>query len=310
VSVWLKTVTRSWADVVEKLSSPEEVILWHADVRRPWHGPKLGDLVLFRPEDRERDIVGYGRVVDTTCHSAKDAWLLFGFGLGVWSEEVLFTQIQSRRGGFASSDPIIATTIVAWPVFFPPLNPFELPAAFPTNETAVPLCPAKGKRGRILLVSLRYHAGRTHGAEEKAQERLLGLKTHRVPGTSLRLGSKANSSIIAKLYGHRCAISGERVPITQDAAHIRPREYGGGDYLGNLMLLEVHLHRLWDRGLIGVDEQHRVMVSTQLQLFGSSDYLKYAGKPLRKRLLGVPYPDDISLRWHRKQLFKGPKVEP
>ena len=203
------------------LSSPEEVILWQPDPSRAWQGPKLGDLVLFRVGQSGRKIVGHGRYVETTRHTVEDAWSLFGPELGVWTKDKWFGQIRSQLAGGVENDPEIALAIVAWPVFFPPLNPFTLPAAFAADKLSVPLCSARGPNGCILLESLRYHARRTLGVSEAAQERLLGLETYRVPGTPLRVGRRAGRSLITKLYGHRCAISAERVSVTQDVVHVR-----------------------------------------------------------------------------------------
>lgn len=310
MQILLKNVTRAWAEVVQKLASPDEVNLWHVGKRRAWRVPAPGDLVLFRIESRTREIAGYGRFIATTCHSPQEAWDLFAFANGAWSLEGLLAQVEARWSRADGPAPMLANTLIAQPVFFPPLNPFELPDVFPTNRSAVRLCSAWSRPGRILISRLRHHAGRSLVFGQSPQARLLGYRTYRVPGTVVRVDGRTLRSIVSELYDHRCAISGDRVKVTFDAVHAWPREFGGPDDLGNMMLLTVDLHRLWDAGLIAVDERHRLMVSQEVLLSGSDvRYRVYAGKPLRRRKAGHPYPDAANLRWNQDR-FKGPSIEP
>lgn len=143
------------------------------------------------------------------------------------------------------------------------------------------------------------------------QDRLLGLETYRIPGSSLRLMPSSLRSILSRASGHRCAIIGNRVPITQNVAHVWPRQYGGPDHLGNVFLLDPDLHDLWDAGLLGVDGAVRTIVSAEMQLFGENvDYFRYAGQALRRRLTGQPYPDAANFARHRKLVFRWPAYKP
>ena len=159
--------------------------------------------------------------------------------------------------------------------------------------------------------SVRHHAGRALVFGETPQARLLGPQTYRLPGLTPRVDRRTLRSILIDRYGGRCAISGEPVLVTLEAAHAWPRMFGGPDELGNLFLLSVEFNRLWDAGLIGVDGQHRILVSDLLRLSRQkSRYLGYAGQPLNRRKFGRPYPDEASLRWHREHLFRWPKYKP
>jgi putative restriction endonuclease len=62
-------------------------------------------------------------------------------------------------------------------------------------------------------------------------------------------------------YYRRCAISGTHIPPVLQAAHIRPVTKGGEHRLDNGLLLRSDIHTLFDRGYLGVDPQHRLLVS-------------------------------------------------
>ena len=258
---------------------------------------------------RRREIIGYGRFIGTTIHSARDVWDLLHFANGAWSLDAFLAQVANRCED-APHDVDLANALLVDVLLFPPLNPFDLPDIFPA-DSRTPLCSAWSPNGRILVRSLRHHAGRSLVFGHSPQARLLGYRTYRIPGTLVRVDDRVLRSLLAEWSGHRCAISEGRVAASVHVAHARPLQYGGPDDLGNLFLLGVRPHALWDDGLIGVDKAHRIMVSQQLRLLEpNSDLLRRAGQPLRRRKSGNPYPDEANLRWHRDHRFKWPAYEP
>jgi putative restriction endonuclease len=88
-----------------------------------------------------------------------------------------------------------------------------------------------------------------------------------------RLGQQSFKAVVLQAYSHRCAITGDKVwPILQ-AAHIRPLPAGGEHRLDNGLLLRSDVHTLFDRGYLGVDPRHRLLVSPRLrEQFGNGDF--------------------------------------
>ena len=67
-------------------------------------------------------------------------------------------------------------------------------------------------------------------------------------------------------YNYRCAVSSERIlspsgHYNLDAAHIIPVEVGGTDDPRNGLLLSKDLHWAFDKGLFGIDENGKVILS-------------------------------------------------
>lgn len=306
MQIWLKNVVPTWVEVVETLASPDELAIWQASGYRAWRVAEPGALVLFRPEGRPRAIVGHGIYVGTTLQFARDAHALFGVGLGVRSYDDLLAQVDKRRSRPDGPNPVIATALFRDPHIFPVDWPFELPWPLDVADTLVPLCSSAGSRGRDLLAGLRYHARPRTGHNEQGQERLADTGQGRPQGSRGRPGWSTFRSMTMRLYGHRCAITGERVSVVQDVIHLRPRSRGGADALGNLITAEANIHRLVERNLLAFDDDLRVMLSGQSNLFEDSKYLELDGLELRPRLFGAAWPDEASLRWLRDR-FKGPR---
>lgn len=116
---------------------------------------------------------------------------------------------------------------------------------------------------------------------------------------------------VPKIYQYTCAISGMKAVSTYgysliDACHIRPFADNQDDRVGNGIALCPNLHRAFDRGLIGIDSEYRVMVSDQIVEDNSHAYSlqKLQGKrvllPDEKHL----WPNQDNLEWHRGKWFR------
>ncbi|SFU30465.1 putative restriction endonuclease [Pustulibacterium marinum] len=114
---------------------------------------------------------------------------------------------------------------------------------------------------------------------------------------------------IPKLYQHRCCISGMQVqtglPIQMvDACHIIPFKTSLDDTVTNGFSLSPTLHRAFDRGLIGVDDDYRVIVSPvvteQPSVYAIS---QFQGAELLLPKEPAYHPSQAAFAWHRSQVF-------
>jgi len=117
--------------------------------------------------------------------------------------------------------------------------------------------------------------------------------------------------LVPRVYDFTCAISGLKV-ITSDgsslveACHIVPISISGDDKVTNGMALCPNLHTAFDRGMIGIDEQLRVRVSSQLAENRASSYNlgQFHGKPLRLPFGAIHFPCRDNFRWHWRERFR------
>ena len=110
---------------------------------------------------------------------------------------------------------------------------------------------------------------------------------------------------IPKIYNYTCAISGLRiVSVTNtqmvDACHIIPFSISKDDTIGNGISLSPNLHRAFDRGLISISNDYRVIVSKQIiENETSFSITQLNGTQLLLPQNKLYYPRKESLDWHR-----------
>ncbi len=115
---------------------------------------------------------------------------------------------------------------------------------------------------------------------------------------------------VPKKYGFTCAISGHQLTSTSaiqmiDACHIRPWSRTKDDSIQNGLTLSPTIHRAFDRFLISIDEDYRVLVS---RAFTENDNSPFNLKQFEGRTIKLPekpewYPSQEALEWHRAQLL-------
>lgn len=115
--------------------------------------------------------------------------------------------------------------------------------------------------------------------------------------------------VVLRAYDERCAVTGLKLingggRAEVEAAHIRPVEANGPDIVSNGLALSGTAHWMFDRGLIGIDDEMRILISRQAN---DADSIRsiingsgYAILPQRD----VDRPHLQFLRWHREHCFK------
>ncbi|AQS68804.1 phosphorothioated DNA-binding restriction endonuclease [Streptomyces pactum] len=119
--------------------------------------------------------------------------------------------------------------------------------------------------------------------------------------------------LVLTAYEYRCAFCGYdgrigAVPVGLEAAHVRWWAFDGPDDVDNgLCLCSLH-HKLFDRGVLGVGDGHRVLVSQRF--VGHSDAARDQVTALAGRRLTGPQPGvrpvaDDHRAWHAANVFHG-----
>ena len=118
--------------------------------------------------------------------------------------------------------------------------------------------------------------------------------------------------LIPKIYNYTCSISGLKLMSTRnfqmiDACHIRQFSECRDDTISNGFALCPNLHRAFDRGIISIDNNYKVIVS---EAFNEEIFNPYGIKQLAGKRLLLPkdrkyYPDIANFEWHRGERFLG-----
>jgi len=116
---------------------------------------------------------------------------------------------------------------------------------------------------------------------------------------------------IIQLYQSTCAFTGMRLLSMHghsfvDACHIVPFRISHDDRIGNGIALCPNMHRAFDRGLLTVDEDYRIIVSPH---FTEDENHDYSLRKLQGRRINGPQSSKYlplldKLIWHREYVFK------
>jgi putative restriction endonuclease len=121
---------------------------------------------------------------------------------------------------------------------------------------------------------------------------------------------------VLRAYAYQCAMCGfdgalGRHPVGIEAAHVRWHSQHGPDETANALALCALHHALFDLGVVGITQDHRIRVSSlyvaRNEAGRAVDAL--AGKPLLIPRPRQPVVDVVYISWHHQQVFKGHHAE-
>ncbi|GAA3268543.1 hypothetical protein GCM10010469_42430 [Streptomyces labedae] len=120
-------------------------------------------------------------------------------------------------------------------------------------------------------------------------------------------------------YEYQCAFCGYNgrigtVPVGLEAAHVRWWAFDGPDDVDNgLCLCSLH-HKLCDKGVLGIGDSHRFLVSQRFvghSPAAREHVIALAGRPLIGPQPGARPVAAVHRSWHTNQVFHGsPRLAP
>ncbi|WP_419923848.1 phosphorothioated DNA-binding restriction endonuclease [Candidatus Poriferisocius sp.] len=122
---------------------------------------------------------------------------------------------------------------------------------------------------------------------------------------------------VLRAYEYQCAMCGWDARLSDssvalEAAHIQWKAYQGPDDTRNGLCLCVLHHRLFDRGVLGISPDLRVVVSQDFNGRGMSAQLviELANQQITPPQAPDQRPDEQYIVWHQEQVFKSPARVP
>lgn len=306
----------------------DEVNFWFPSpggLLRAGHTDTLAPFLFKLKAERDHAVCGFGFLVDAMKMPAWFAWDTFGHKNGAPSEQEMYERIGRYRkppAGMPFRQLEIGCLIVVQPVFFPEDQLVAAPEDWKRNvvrgayydtdagvgarlwadcmeraahlAAPVPLV-AQGSQGQLGLPGFSHQPA----ADKWGTPQLVRP----------RLGQGAFRVAVTKAYDGACAVTREHSLPVIEAAHIRPYASAGAHEVSNGIALRADLHRLFDRGYVTFDEEHRIVVSRRLK----EDYengARYYKMQDTKTQLWTPKkvearPDAGALAWHREAVFLG-----
>ncbi|WP_200258123.1 phosphorothioated DNA-binding restriction endonuclease [Streptomyces sp. HSG2] len=167
--------------------------------------------------------------------------------------------------------------------------------------------------GRMASVLLDRHFPPSLHDELRDAIGLDGESTVTGQAPPARRRNRRMRELVLTAYEYQCAFCGYdgrigATPVGLEAAHVRWWALGGPDEVDNGLCLCAMHHKLFDKGVLGIGESHRVLVSRDFVGRGAAardHVIALAGRPVIGPQPGTPSVASRHRSWHTRQVFQG-----
>ncbi len=273
---------------------------------------RSGEPFLFKTHWPDNRIVGGGFLSDYARLRISEAWECFGEGNGVATQAELLQRIRHYRRDKhldgADPDPHIGCILLRNLFFAREGAEVEGPPDFGKPIVTWKRYDLEEPPGAYVAQAFEamQHGARLDIGWLDDQTRSVSGPTRGQPRLTVpRLGQGAFKSMVLTSYQRRCAITGNRIRPTLQAAHIRPVSRDGQHRVDNGLLLRSDVHTLFDGGYLGIDERYRLHVSPRLRSdFGNgNEFYERAGSTIELPTRRADRPDRDAVTWHMDTVF-------
>ncbi len=297
-----------WYEFLATRKDLSEVNFWRPTDKRRFNAISPGEFFFFKTHAPDSRIVGGGRLAGWELLPLSAAWEFYGPGNGAPSLEDLRILIGGRNGLRTAEDPEIGCILLYDVTFFAPGTSMALPPGLWSSgiqqgksfdlaeQPYTPFFDVLTTRVLSRGVEIDFSDPSWKHDDPMFRQRL----------QNVRLGQSAFQAQVLSAYHRKCAITGTKIWPALEAAHIRPVTRGGEHRLDNGLLLRSDVHTMFDRGYLGVDPSHRLLVSPRLRdEFGNGEkFCAQAGQVIALPDRKVDRPHREFLEWHLDTVFK------
>ncbi len=223
-----------------------------------------GDKFIFKLKGKDDRAGGYGTFVEYKYQSLDATWKEFGTRNGFDCKSDFYQAIGGYQAQASSKCGCIVLTDVVF--FDSPISLSSVGINFSRQVVKFKTCTQPFPFDSTTTPQLSsFNLVATSNKNKKSQ-----LATYRE-------GQGQFHTEVCAAYGKRCCISCETIPELLQAAHIQDYINKDSNHIQNGLLLRIDLHKLFDSGLLYIDDQYYVHVSS---LVASPYYQQYNGKKI------------------------------
>lgn len=300
---WAGVTDSRWYQFVRDRAF-DEVNFWQPSTRQPFSGLPEGTPFLFKLKRPHHHIAGGGYFVRYTRLPLLTAWEVFGEQNGAGSLQEFVSLIGKNRSGEALPSTEIGCTVLTDVFFLQRENWIDATGLFAANimvgrtyETAAE------QAGRSIWQQLAAARIENRVSDELQTDQ---PRYGREFIARARLGQGSFRTLVIDAYKRRCAITGESTLPALEAAHIRAYASEGVNQVSNGLLLRSDFHKLFDAGLVTIDPDLHIHVSSRIrdEYYNGKAYYRLDKQPLSvlpDSADDLPNPE--FLRWHNDQRF-------
>lgn len=292
---------------------PDEVNFWRPSAKTAFRAIDYGAPFLFKLHRPKDYIVGGGFFTGYSRIPLSMAWQAFGEKNGAPDYKTLRERITTYRSkhGFTTIDPEIGCIVLSNPFFFHESDWISPPEDWgygimqgKTYDSTLEPGLSLWRKVSTLLIGNRAITQQSQAQKHRTfySGPILGKKYLQ----TARLGQGAFRIMTLENFHHTCCITGETTVPVLEAAHIQPVSQDGEHSLKNGLLLRADLHILYDKGLVGVDPEYQIRISSEIarQYLNGRIYYSHNGAPLRSLPKDPELrPSPSLLEWHMNNIF-------
>lgn len=268
----------------------------------PWNikGLNNGSKLYFLLKSPVRKIAGYGEFQDYLNLSTHDAWVKFGQRNGCNNKGELISKVQtylSKNSRKYSDDVVTVDNHIIGCIILKNCQFWDEENFIVPKEYDIDFA------NQIVKLKYfdKYDPFYLEQTEYTNYQILNEPKEEYRQTVNARKGQSTFKSNILKAYNNKCCISGETCQELLEAAHIQQYVNSNSHHIQNGLLLRIDLHKLFDCGLLRIDANYRVVISSELS---NSSYSQFNGIVIQLPDNPNHYPSKASLELRIKN-FRG-----
>jgi putative restriction endonuclease len=308
VEGFIAVTDHGWYQHLSRTLGPKDANFWRPSTRPVRLGP--GTPFLFKLKAPHNAIAGFGFFATFSVLPDWLAWDTFDEANGVGSLGELRDRLRKIQvGARIEPDPLgqIGCSLIAEARFFEPSAWIPAPADWKSRMVTGETYDLEIGEGRRIWRECLMRVGGTFEDRGEDPEPPAGVARFGAPTLyQPRLGQGIFRVQVLDAYGRACAVTQEHSLPVLEAAHIRPFSQGGAHDVRNGLALRSDVHRLFDRGYVTIDEEHRFVVGRRLKDDFANGRSYYG---LHRLALvtptGAARPASPALAWYREQVFLG-----
>lgn len=133
---------------------------------------------------------------------------------------------------------------------------------------------------------------------------------YKIRETKARENQDYFRTIVLSNYSNQCAVTGISIPELLIASHIKPWAKDEGNRLNptNGICLSGTFDKAFDKGLITIDENFKIIFSSKLKKFSKEKFFEKNFKRFENEKIIMPikfYPNTDFIKYHNDEIFAG-----
>lgn len=264
-----------WFEYLKNRGYNSEINFWTPS---PWNVSKLklGDRLYFMLKSPIRKVGGFGQFLEYKNMTVNDAWNKYGYKNGCVSKKDFVSKIENYNKSNKKTEGVDVENTQIGCIILSNAEYFDKDQFLDLENYEIDFSK--------YIVKIKYYNEYdplTKVRKDFINEfKLVPPTTEKLKKSRLvteRKGQGVFRAKITEAYSNKCCISNETTVELLEAAHIQPYLDENSNHVKNGLLLRVDFHKMFDNGLLYVNENYKVFISPQVK---SEYYQSFNGKTI------------------------------